>query len=216
MKIYITNTGTRSVINMIKRYGWGRVHLANQWRNPEVGVPWILDNGAFSYWKNKLPFNNDAFEEALIKTEMKGIMPDFVVVPDIVAGGYESLDFSLKWLNRIPASHTCYLAVQDKMEYSVIQEYINLFDGIFVGGTMDWKLKTAKEWVKLAHMYNKLCHIGQVGTFRRLVWAQYIGADSIDSSTFVQAKLGRGFQRIHSMMKQTYLGRAPVTESTPR
>jgi hypothetical protein len=189
----------------MKSKGWGRVHVANQWRNPESGVPWILDNGAFSYWKNNLPFDTKRFEDAIIKTEASKQMPDFVIVPDIVAGGYSSLDFSLGWLNKIPANYNCYLAVQDGMEMQVIEGYLDLFDGIFVGGSLEWKLRTAYEWVKLVHDHGKPCHIGRVGTFRRLVWAKSIGADSVDSSTFAQAKPGEGYKRIDAAFNQQFL-----------
>ncbi len=202
MKIYIGNTGSRKVISIMKIKGWGRVHVANDWRYPEPGLDWILDNGAFSYWKNNLSFDEKRFEESLIKTELKGIMPDFIIVPDLVAQGYLSLDFSLKWLNRIPANYNCFLAVQDGMEISVIDDIINLFDGIFVGGSLEWKLKSSSEWIKLAHNHKKPCHIGRIGTFKRLVWAKSIGADSIDSSTFVQAKPDKGLQRIDAAINQ--------------
>jgi hypothetical protein len=179
------------------------VHLANNWRYPEIGIPWILDNGAFSYWKNNLPFDDKKFEDALIKTELKGLMPDFVIVPDIVTKGYESLNFSLKWLNRIPAAYDCYLAVQDGMLPLVIEDHLNLFDGVFVGGSLDWKLKTTPAWVKMAHRHGKPCHVGRIGTFRRLVWAKNLGVDSVDSSTFAQNK--GGYARIDAAMNQTVL-----------
>ena len=151
MKIYVGNTGSRKIISVIKFNGWGRVHVANSWRYPEIGVSWILDNGAFTYWKHNLPFDEKRFEDALIKTEVKGLMPDFVIVPDLVAQGYHSLDFSLKWISRIPAGYNCFLAVQDGMEVSVIDDILSLFDGIFVGGSLDWKLNTFlivyPEWV---------------------------------------------------------------------
>lgn len=205
MKVYIGNVGKRETISLMKIKGWGRVHLANDWRYPEIGVPWILDNGAFSYWMNDLPFDGKRFEEALIKTELKGLSPDFIITPDLVAQGYQSLDFSLKWLNKIPAGYNSFLAVQDGMEPLIIDEYLDLFDGVFVGGSLEWKLKTSSEWVKLAHKHKKPCHVGRVGTFRRLIWAKSIGVDSVDSSTFAQAKPGRGYQRIDAAMRQTTL-----------
>ena len=38
------------------------------------------------------------------------------------------------------------------------------------------------EWVKVAHELGVKCHIGRVGTARRVRWAARIGADSIDSA----------------------------------
>jgi len=77
------------------------------------------------------------------------------------------------------------------MPADLLEEGID-YDGIFVGGTPDWKVSWAPVWVKFAHRglpYQVLpCHIGRVGTAERLTWAAAIGADSVDSTTFVQTK----------------------------
>lgn len=203
MKIYIGNNGSLKNFELMKKRGWGNVHLASAFRYPKKGIDWILDNGAYSCWIKNEPFDENAFEDALIKLENCVSHPDFVVVPDIVAGGIESLRFSLKWANIIPAGLVLYLAVQDGMNSAIVEKYIGLFDGLFVGGTLEWKIRTGKTWVDLAHSYNMKCHIGKVGTFRRLVWAKSIGADSVDSSTFVQVR--NGLERIVSATAQTTL-----------
>ena len=205
MKIYIGNTGTLRHHEVMKREGWGNLHLANAFRYPKKGMSYCIDNGAYSCWLHKKPFNETSFRNMLIKLEKCVFPPDFIVCPDIVAGGYDSLRFSLKWLNEIPAGYPVYLAVQDGMQPDVIRQYIELFDGLFIGGTLEWKLKTASDWINLAHRYNKKAHIGKVGTFKRLVWAKSIGADSIDSSTFVQARKGQEFNRIFAALSQRIL-----------
>ena len=77
------------------------------------------------------------------------------------------------------------------------------FDGIFVGGTVKWKIKTGEEWVRLAHDHKLPCHIGRVGVFKRIVWAKRIGADSIDSTNFVRNP--NGFRPLESAKIQTIL-----------
>ena len=188
----------------MKDLGYGRMHSANMWRNPEKNLFWALDNGAFSSWLHNKPFDERGFEESLIKVERSKIRPDFIVCPDIVAGGMDSLFFSLKWVHRIPAGIPAYLAVQDGMTPQIIDKYMFYFDGLFVGGSLDWKLKTGKIWVDFAHSNRMKCHIGRVGTFKRIVWALNIGADSIDSSTFPQAGI-KGYKRIESAKKQTFI-----------
>lgn len=205
MKIYLGNTGTLRHHKVMKKNNWGNLHLANAFRYPKKGISWILDNGAYSNWIHKKPFDAVAFEESLIKIEKCISRPDFIVTPDIVAGGMQSLYFSLEWIHKIPAGISAYLAVQDGMTVRDVLECINLFDGLFVGGTLPWKLKTAQTWVDIAHSQNLKCHIGRVGTFRRLVWVKSIGADSIDSSTFVQARKGKEFGRIFAALSQTNL-----------
>jgi len=74
-----------------------------------------------------------------------------------------------------------YLAVQDGMAAADVRAAIAGFGGIFVGGTLSWKLQTGASWVRLAHELGLPCHVGRVGTARRVRWARRIGADSIDS-----------------------------------
>jgi hypothetical protein len=107
--------------------------------------------------------------------------PDFAVVPDIVAGGMRSLDFSLGWVDRLRGVAPLYLAVQDGMAAADVVPVARHFAGLFVGGTLPWKIRTGGEWVTLAHRLGLPCHVGRVGTFRRVLWAKRIGADSIDS-----------------------------------
>jgi hypothetical protein len=61
------------------------------------------------------------------------------------------------------------------------QDAARAFDGIFVGGTLGWKLRTGDAWVRFAHARGLPVHVGRVGTARRVGWARRIGADSIDS-----------------------------------
>lgn len=202
MKIYITNTGNLKHIEYIIKNDLGIVYLANSWMYPKPGVDWILDNGAYHYWLHKLKFDYEKFEDAVIKTSSVH-QPDFIVCPDIVAGGNDSLLFSLDYVTKIPAGYNIYLPVQDGMKYSDVENVCDVFDGFFVGGTLQWKIKTAKMWVNFAHENNLKCHIGRIGTYKRLCWANYINADSVDSSTFVQVK--NGFERIRSYKLQTHL-----------
>ena len=107
--------------------------------------------------------------------------PDFLVVPDLVAGGMDSLEFSLSWVKELQGVAPLYLAVQDGMGAYSVAPHIAQFDGVFIGGTLKWKMRTGEEWVAFAHHYGKPCHIGRVGTAKRALWAMEIAADSIDS-----------------------------------
>lgn len=145
---------------------------------PPIHGPWFLDNGAFRAFTAGMPFNESAFVTALVEAATLG--PDFVVAPDVVAGGLESLAVSLAWCDRLPEAR--YLAVQDGMSLDDVDPFLARFAGIFVGGSVPWKLRTGVDWVALAHEHGKRCHIGRVGNPKRLAWAREIGADSVDSS----------------------------------
>jgi len=55
-------------------------------------------------------------------------------------------------------------------------------DGLFVGGSLPWKLETGAAWCALGLELTIPVHVGRVGTFDRVLWAREIGAASIDSS----------------------------------
>jgi hypothetical protein len=57
---------------------------------------------------------------------------------------------------------------------------------IFVGGTMEWKMATMGYWARFAHERGMDCHVGRIGTVERMMIADREGADSIDSTTWVQ------------------------------
>ncbi len=54
--------------------------------------------------------------------------------------------------------------------------------GIFVGGSTAWKLRTAPYWARVAREHGLLCHVGRVGTARRVRAMRQIGVGSIDSA----------------------------------
>ena len=211
MKIYLGNVGKLSYIDICRTEGYGICYLANHWSYPKAGVSWFLDNGAFHCWKNEKPFDSKAFRESLWKVEKSCSYPDFIVCPDIVAGGLNSLSFSLRWLQEIPAGLPVYIAVQDGMKPDDIKRYISLFDGVFVGGTTGWKWRHLLEWVDFAHSNGLPCHVGRAGKYRDMLSARTYGVDSIDSSTVPQAnrngpfKQYDGFRRLDAVMKQSVL-----------
>lgn len=182
MKIYQGNSASRAVRRVCMENGYG-IMLSEFRRDADKNFPYFaIDNGAFSAWKNNEEWNKDVFLRLLDYYD--GVDPDFAVVPDKVADGEISLKFSLKWLEWLRRHYDMpfLLAVQDGMAVESVEQAITLFDGIFVGGTKRWKYRTAKQWVNLAHDYDKICHIGRCYSLRRVCWADRIGADSIDST----------------------------------
>ena len=189
MKIYTSGCGGKK-LDEIARLDMGILAtppepLRTNWKEFSVA----LDNGAFSCWMRGLPFMAENFLNHIKSAHKSGCTIDFIVCPDIVAGGLRSLDFSLDWANskHLISSSNLYLAVQDGMEPKHITPNIyKRFAGIFIGGTVEWKWKTAAEWVSFAHGLGKKCHIGRCGKIESLHRAREIGADSVDSSNFAR------------------------------
>lgn len=177
MKVYVGQTRSRALIAQLSALGYGE--MTNRGEGVPRRTPFALDNGAFKDWTSGEAFDGEAFLRHV--GLVASLSPDFVVVPDRVGGGLDSLALSLSWLPRLVGSAPLYLVAQDGMREPDVAPLLPLFAGLFVGGTLPWKVATGAGWVSLAHSQGKPCHIGRVGTARRVGWAHRIGADSIDS-----------------------------------
>lgn len=72
-----------------------------------------------------------------------------------------------------------YMAIQDGMKADWVPW--DRIDGIFLGGTLDWKLANARTWAALARFKGVKAHYGRCGTARRIAAAKTYGYDSLDS-----------------------------------
>lgn len=182
MKVFVGQTRSRKLIKRLAEKGFGE--CTNRGEYPPRRTPWFLDNGAYKDWtaKPRRPFDAERFLLDLAKATAHEPKPDFVVCPDRVASP-DSLEFSLRWMDEHASSYSnnYYLAVQDGMQPSDVEPHLDRFGGIFVGGTVEWKVQTGAEWVEFAHAHDLPCHIGRAGGAKRVKWAIRIGADSIDS-----------------------------------
>lgn len=173
---------------------------------PPRRAPWFYDNGAYGDFLAGRSFDALTYELDMRRIRLwsapdgPGVpgwggrllpLPDFIVLPDRVADGRESLVFTERFLpggddepiGGHPAA-TLLLAVQDRMEIAEVAAFIKAhrLGGVFVGGTMAWKLATAAQWVRVAHRLGGICHIGRAVSHNRQRWAQRIGADSVDGN----------------------------------
>jgi hypothetical protein len=182
MKVYVGQTRGREWIALMESHGFGEMVVRGEM--PPRRKPWAYDNGAFRDWTAKVPFDAEAFMRDVDAIWRYDGNPDFLVLPDIVAAGEKSLDFSLMWVDRLRRLGVpLYLALQDNMVISAItsRRLDSIADGFFIGGTLEWKIRNGAGWVSWAHSIGKPCHVGRVGTEKRVRWARRIGADSIDS-----------------------------------
>lgn len=176
MKIYLGIVGSSKVQAFARDHGCGWTLTPDNARDPR-GLPYFLDNGAFVAWKRKTPWNERRFMSLIRRYPNY----DFAVAPDIVCGGGRSLMRSLEYVGKIPAP--LYLATQDGMSTNQVTEYIESFDGLFIGGSIPWKFSTARMWADLAHLHGKKCHAGRVGTWEGFIHMHFSGVDSVDTTT---------------------------------
>jgi hypothetical protein len=178
--VMITETTCVDYLAQIQDLGWSRMFYERPVK-PFHGEKWGLDNGAFDAWQHGTPFDGILFQSRVCALISRRLVPYFACVPDIVAAGCQSLEFSLEWIDRLPRHWPWYLAVQDGMEVTDVAYELHRFQGIFLGGTDKFKY-SAHKWCDLAHKHGKKFHYARAGTITKLKHAIRIGADSLDSS----------------------------------
>lgn len=176
---YASRTGTRRNLDALRAAGWRLLlNPSGVWRTE--GFPYCLDNGAWTAHTTGRPFDDRAFYQCALRF---GADADFVILPDVVAGGLESLRLSLSWIDALPWCQRLMLPVQDGMSMDDVRPHLSARVGIFVGGSDGWKEQTMSAWGKLAREVGCRLHVGRVNTRRRIRLAQLAGADSIDGSS---------------------------------
>lgn len=191
MKLY-TSTGTRKTINQCNDYNIGLL-MVDVWRNPSDWPYFAIDNGCYAAYNRKEEWSPAPFLKILHRCKVENLIPEFIVLPDLVADP-SSMFFSRTWLNVLEYMYPefpRYLAVQNGMTPESLSVFpIEKIQGFFVGGTMDWKLENMKMWIDYAHELGKDCHVGRIGPVQRMMMCEIAGADSIDSTTWVQRRGG--------------------------
>ena len=155
---------------------------------PRQGLHYAIDNGAWGCHQQGISFRDKPFMSLV---EKFGDCADFVVIPDIVAGGMRSLDFSMSWYSRLAYLPRLLLPVQDGKDgvpnmdvvtvSKVLRESPNL--GIFLGGSTEFKLATMYDWGIVAKETNRYYHVGRVNSMRSIRLCAEAGADSFDGTS---------------------------------
>lgn len=184
LRPYASRTGTKTTLENMRKLGWSILISAAGVLRTEGFSSFALDNGAWSAFQQGKPFDEDAFSRAIDKV---GEGAQWVVLPDIVAGGQASLDLSLKWLQRLQGSfpERLLIAVQDGIQPDDVREYLNPMVGLFIGGSTEYKLRTMGAWGQLARRRNCYMHVGRVNTLRRINACAQAGADSFDGTSVI-------------------------------
>ena len=151
-----------------------------QWRPMPRRSPLMLDCGA---WSQK---GGDCFDADRFRQLMQALpFADFVVLPDIVAGGRKSLERSLSWMGTTTGRIEL-LPAQDGLAVVDLLPFLGPSVGVFLGGTTSYKLKFMRPFGAAAKKAGAWFHVGRVNSKRRLEFAAIAGADSVDGSSPAQ------------------------------
>lgn len=142
-------------------------------------LPSILDNGAYGAWKRGAPWNQSRWESWLAKV-MAGSCPiSFAVVPDSVGNAPVTLDKWSFWAPKLTIAYpglSLALAMQDGME--LIDIDLSAPHVLFLGGTTEWKWRTAEHWIKS----HPRVHVGRVNSIEKVYWLEELGCESCDGT----------------------------------
>jgi hypothetical protein len=179
---YATWTGTRE--NLAAMHAGGIRVLAGPDQLDRRGVPplaWALDNGAWGAFKAGRAFDGDAFRLVLDRWAHGA---DWIVLPDIVAGGRASLDLSLAWLPEVRETRRLpLLAVQDGMTVDEIGPHVGPELGLFIGGSTAWKWQSLPAWGELARARCAHLHVGRANSAAAIAACIGAGAHSADGTS---------------------------------
>jgi len=201
---YASRTGTKVNLNAMRSAGWRLLVTAGADLRTEGFEHYALDNGAWGCYTRDERFNTRRFVAALKWAEKQEHKPDWIVAPDLVGCGLQSLHVSCLWLDVLPFySNTVLIPAQDGMLPSDLSPLVGPKVGIFLGGTTDWKLKTGGVWGELARERDCWFHVGRVNSQRRLDLCRSWGAHSFDGSG--ASRYLKMFQRMQRGLVQGYL-----------
>lgn len=192
MMVYVGQTRGRREPEMTA-LGFGEMTQPTEWPPRRTAHGWAHDNAVFTSWKAGRPFDDGAFHahlQEVVNAVARGwwdvsragttvrepaVAPAFLVLPDVVADGAASFRKSMEWLPWAePTGWPLYFVVQNGMRAADVAAIMPDVDGLFVGGSSDWKWATAAAWGALCLDWARPLHIGRVGTGKRARWAREI------------------------------------------
>ena len=198
---YASRTGTRRNLEALRAHGWRLLVSAASDLRAE-GFRYGLDNGAWSAFTHGRPFSETDFSRALRKL---GRGADWVVIPDVVAGGLASLELSLRWMRAtLDETERGLLAVQDGMTLADVRPFVGPRVGLFVGGSTEWKLGTLPSWAALGRELGAWVHVGRVNTARRIHLCGLAGATSFDGTS--ASRFSKNVPRLTNATRQLAFG----------
>jgi hypothetical protein len=186
---YASRTGTKRNLDALEGAGWRLLatpESLKRYRHPSptwadhAPAPYALDNGAWTAFTKGQPFDGGLFRDALAQL---GAGADWIVCPDIVAGGLKSLAFSVSWLAGVRAFGRALIAVQDGMSAADVRGLLGAGVGIAVGGSTPWKLGSLPVWARLSRETGCHLHVLRVNTVRRIRYCQEHGVHSFDGTS---------------------------------
>lgn len=188
---YTSRTGSKRTLAALWEHGWRLLVNAYGVHRCE-GFRYAIDNGAAQQVgkRNGSLTQREKWDpgrySAVLESHGRGA--DWIVAPDIVAGGLDSLRRSESWLPTVSQYAMPLIAVQDGMEPADVWPLLGAHCGIFVGGSTEWKLGTLPRWGEVSRETGCHLHVGRVNSQTRIAFCEGEGAHSFDGTCALYAK----------------------------
>ena len=146
-------------------------------REPIPWMPYAIDNGRFAVWSSGKDWNERNYLKMLDYYNETILKPRWVVVPDQVGDRDGTLSEWEKWYPTLNQSYDLPWAfcVQDGMTPKDVPAEA---DVVFVGGTMEWKLRNLTLWTDA---FDRV-HVGAVNSLKTLLRCSELGVESTDGT----------------------------------
>lgn len=189
--LYLANASNQLVRDAMVAGELGQITTPRERRAPLPGVVWGADNGCFGKG-----YPGDAKYLAWLDKHA-GAAGDclFATAPDVIGDAKATWARSAWMLPKIRArGYRAALVLQDGQDR--VPLHWGSFDAVFVGGSTEFKLgPVARECVAQAKERGMYVHVGRVNSYKRLSYANLIGADSSDG-TFVNRAPHHNLERM--------------------
>lgn len=139
-------------------------------------MPFVLDNDAFTAWRDKKPWDVYAWRNMLRWIRLTGLRPLWAAVPDVVADRNATIENWHRYAEEIlTLGWNAAFCVQDGMTPDDVPSQASV---IFVGGTDRWKFPNLHIWTKAF----KRVHCARVNSPRMIEACERIGCESVDGT----------------------------------
>lgn len=138
-------------------------------------MPFVLDNDAFTCWRDKKPWDHGAWLEMLKWVQLTGKTPLWTAVPDVVADKTATLRNWGRYAGDVPNGWPKAFCVQDGM---TPEDVPTEADVVFVGGSDRWKFPNLAMWTESF----KRVHCARVNAIQMIHSCEELGCESIDGT----------------------------------
>lgn len=139
-------------------------------------MPFALDNDAFTCWRDKRPWDVDAWRNLIRYIRMTGLKPMWAAVPDVVANRKQTIENWHKYRDDVKSlGWNAAFCAQDGMTPDDVPSDA---DVVFVGGTDRWKFPNLEVWTK---NFPRV-HCARVNAPEMIESCERLGCESVDGT----------------------------------